>query len=278
MKLRDLQIELSGICNAYCSYCRANDRTVGKQLMDTDLAIRLVAQAGHMELYTTYHAIGEPTLHPDLEKIIDYGTKWGLKHRISTNAIEYRPFLTRVEALELLISIHAGSPLRSKAIEHAHQYLRSNPCNHTVRLTLICAEGTGKFAAELFNEFEGYLDWIPAFRMHFKQPHTWPGHEPVSGEIPDIGFAHPSGRVVVDTYPTPMSLGMHCRMPQHFLQVLADGTVTPCCASADDWGLPNAKDMSLAEIWRSPRMLEIRALWDEGSEKIPCGKCKNAVW
>ncbi len=70
-----------------------------------------------------------------------------------------------------------------------------------------------------------------------------------------------------------------CHQPWHRLTLRANGDALPCCTI---WGqqLPmgNVREQSLEEIWRSPKMIELRRLHREGHyyDNPVCRKCAES--
>ncbi len=249
MTLDEIQIELAGVCNAACSYCTWQKRTAGKQLMATELALRLLDEARTMGVTTIrYHGLGESLLHPQLLDVIARGEALGFDHSLSTNAYvlegELASTLSGFSRLSMILAMHAVMPpkFRERCTSNAEDYLVRANRNRQVQVQMVCAEGASGHWRTFVDRFLPLVERTENASIFLKQPLTWPKNGPVRGFIPEL----PShGRVQIDTTPTPRSLARGCRMPERFLMILADGTCAPCCVGADDWGLPSAVDAGL---------------------------------
>lgn len=76
-----LQIDLFAVdvCNLKCPMCPRQEFIPGKGYMNFDLIIKIIDQAAHYGLYAlNFAGLGEPTLHPDLFKIIRYAKEKGV--------------------------------------------------------------------------------------------------------------------------------------------------------------------------------------------------------
>lgn len=279
-KLNDLQIELAGICNAHCSYCTWEQRTVGKQMMDTDLALRLLDEAKAMDIdLVTYHGVGESLLHPHLIEILDRGERSGLKTRLSTNCFNLSGsravMLAECKNLILVLAIPwvEDDAFVNKCVWNAMGYLAMHPDNQEVHVQMVCAEGAQKYYRRLVDTFLPEVVNSTNALIYLKQPRTWPNDTPNKGFI-NLEFKD-TPHVRIDDFETPVSLAKGCTMPERFLMVLADGTCVPCCVGMDEWGLGNIKDRTLKEVWESVEMEAIRGKWRRADDSIPCGHCKK---
>ena len=75
--------EITNVCNLNCSFCHGTSRERGF-LSTLDFALfakKIAPYTDHVYL----HVMGEPLLHPELEKIIDNAAREGLSVSITTN-------------------------------------------------------------------------------------------------------------------------------------------------------------------------------------------------
>jgi len=280
--LTELQIELAGVCNIACAYCTWRQREVGKQLMDTELAVTLLEQAAQFDPVplVTLHGVGEATLHPHFRALLTLGHGLGLPLRLSTNCLTLDTariaWLRQLTNLNFILALHQGVPIKTKkkAQDQALDFLASGPRCRQVEVLLVCDDQGASQAGRLAGTFLPVLERVPHSRLHFKQPQTWPKSPPVRGHIPTGAWEqHP--QVLIDRVATPRSLARGCSMPDYLLSVQADGTTTLCCVGEEDWGLANAKRQTLADIWQSAAAHSCRDAWRASSDRLPCGHCKN---
>lgn len=280
-KLDEVQIELSGICNATCVYCTWQLRTVGKQFMDKTLALRLLDECKEMGVsMVRYHGLGESTIHPNLIEIMRHGEKLGFDHSISTNCFVLRKTLAEeigaLENLSLILAIPwvMHNKFVDTCVTNALDYLSVKPKNKRIHIQMVCHENATGHYARLVETFLPFVERCDNAYLHLKQPVTWP-----NDDIPNKGFVnlelagHP--KVILDQRETPLSIGSGCSMPMRFLMVLADGTVVPCCVGMDSWGLGSVVNRNLKDVWDSSEMQDIRTKWRNLDDSIPCGKCKK---
>lgn len=278
--LQEIQLELTGLCNATCCYCTWQKRTVGKQHMNRDLALRLLGEAKEMGVkQIRYHGLGESTLHPSLIEIIAAGEAAGFDHSISTNCFVLKGDLARSLSQFQNLSVILAVPwvMKDKYVEtcvtNALDYLTAPNLNHRVHVQMVCHEDAQDHYRQCVEAFLKPIEQNDRAYLHLKQPVTWPNDSPNKGFINTELSNHP--KVIHDTRATPLSIAKGCTMPDRFLMILASGHVVPCCVGMDDWGLGNVNHVSLREVWESARMLEIRSLWKSADDSIPCGNCKK---
>lgn len=277
-RLDELQIELCGVCNAHCTYCTWEKRSVGKQMMDYGLAERLVREAKDLRIgLVTFHGVGEATLHKKLPDLLQLAEDLGLSTRLSTNCYTLKGALAdklrQFRNLQLILAIpFTEKPdFVDRCFTNAISYVDGGYENRSVHALMVCstdAKSPSNRIAEGFSQFRGK----PNFNIHFKQPVTWPNDEPQKGFLPP--YANDELFIVEPVSPN-TSIGFGCSLPHRFLMVLADGTVVPCCVGMDDWGLGTIGGRTLKEVWESIQMASLRRKFDALDDTIPCGHCKK---
>ncbi len=280
MNLDEVQIELTGICNATCVYCTWEKRTVGKQHMKRDLALRLLDEAKSLGVNSIrYHGLGESLLHPNLIEIMFRGEELAFNHSISTNCFNLKGKLAeeigKLKNLSLILAIPwvMHDKFVNVCVNNVLDYLTLSSENKQVNIQMVCHENAQAHYHRAVETFLPYVERRANAFLHLKQPVTWPNDSPNKGFINHELVGH--HKVIHDTRETPLSIGKGCAMPERFLMVLADGTCVPCCVGMDSWKLENIESKTLREIWESPRMHEIRRMWREKQGDIPCTYCQN---
>lgn len=249
--------------------------------MPTELAKRLLDQAAMIGVKSVrYHGVGESLLHPEIASIVRHGSSLGLNHSLSTNcyalAGEVGRSLAAESSLHLILAIPWVMPQKfvDRCVRNALDLLTAGPLSHNLHVLIVCAAGSESHYTTFADTFLPYAERMANVWLHIKQPLTWPSDDmPNVGFVPDDLLGH--SKVIVGRIRTPVSIGAGRSMPDRFLMILADGTCVPCCVGIKNWGLPNANDRPLSEVWGSPRMQEIRRLWRQADHSILCGKCKT---
>lgn len=282
--LNEVHLELVGWCNAACSYCTWRQRRAPRALLPAALAMRLIDECAAGGMMVKCNGVGEPTLHPELEKILQHADQAGLpEYGLSTNGLELAgelaDRLADLVRLQLTIAIHYAQPEKfvERCLDNAAAYLARKPINEKLIFLLVCSEDNAAAYQRHVDAFLPHVEALGNCWLYLKQPLTWPESAPVRGFAPGAqdSALRTHDRVIIEDVATPLSIGAVCDMPSRFLMVRADGTVVPCCVGLGDWGLGPIGDRSLAEVWSSSAMSELRDRWRDASDKIPCGHCQK---
>ncbi|GEM_PF-1632429 len=82
-----LFFELTNKCNFHCTFCPSDDqkRSIGN--MDLELAKQLYEEAAEKKInpVVNLHLMGEPTLHPNLIEILNFGASKKIRTHLTTN-------------------------------------------------------------------------------------------------------------------------------------------------------------------------------------------------
>ena len=266
-------VEITNVCNLKCSFCPGTRREK-RFLPPEDFAVI----AGKLRPYADYlylHVMGEPLLHPELEKLLDTADALGFRVCITTN----------------------GTLLPEKGA------LLRRPCIHKVSISLHSFEGNG--GGEMTDYLEGIWDFarsassIVALRL-------WNagGADVRNGEIERFL----SEKLGVDVTALPVDptgsrrLGkklylesaekfdwpelsapekgtQFCHGLRQQIAVLCDGTAVPCCLDHEgDIPLGNLLTDSVESILSAPRAA---ALCEGFSRRRPteelCRRCGYAT-
>lgn len=93
-KVRDIRIEIAGICNAECPYCPAGKEKIrSNSFIDIDFFKKIIEHLSKEGLLEYNHVIGlmirgEPFLHPKIDDILKFLYENDLKASISSNFIK----------------------------------------------------------------------------------------------------------------------------------------------------------------------------------------------
>jgi MoaA/NifB/PqqE/SkfB family radical SAM enzyme len=85
--LKRVHIELTNICEFNCVFCPKAEMKRPLGYMDTALAKRIISELKEGEVCekVTFHVMGEPTLHKDLEEILEHASAVGMNVGLTTN-------------------------------------------------------------------------------------------------------------------------------------------------------------------------------------------------
>ncbi len=265
-RFQKVNIEISNICNLQCSFCPEVVRSKG--LMDLELFRTIIAQVAPLTDQVCFHLMGDPLVHPELEKFVEICDQHQVRIFLVTNGV-----LMREKQAQLLLnpafrqvnfSLHSffdNYPERDPSLylerifnytETAFEIRPELYINYRLWNLEPNGNGAGQNQEMLRRVEERFQFKIPtpvdvrskkSYRvknrlyLHFDSEFVWP-----SLELPILGQ---EGR---------------CHGLSNHFGILVDGTVVPCCL--DHQGsipLGNLKDQPILEILQSTRSQSILA-------------------
>ena len=116
MRFKKIYIEITNGCNLNCEFCIGNKRKI-KFMSFSEFKLIL----SKIESYTKYlyfHILGEPLLHPDIVKFIEYANELGFYINITTNGYLIDKLKGINSIRQLNISIHSFDPRYGVSYDH----------------------------------------------------------------------------------------------------------------------------------------------------------------
>ena len=273
MRFRKVYLEISNLCNLSCRFCPGTKRT--KKAMTEEEFSTLLPKIRPYADYLYFHLMGEPLLHPRLERFLEMAGEQGFKVILTTNGTllksKQEMLLSSPALHKLNISLHAFEA-NDLAVPFA-QYL--NDCFAFGK----ASNGQKLVVYRLWNqggEDAQNVQILDTMRKYF--PGNWV-KERLGTRIadrtyleygdkfdwPDLSAAEGGSRVF-------------CYGLRDQLGILCDGTVVPCCLDHDgDLALGNLLTQTMDEILNSPRAKAIYEGFShrEAAEEL-CRKCGYA--
>lgn len=261
----ELYIEPVGYCNLRCRWC-ALDHSKPKKRMDISIFQNIVDEILKDKRLQSIrwihlHNGGESTLHPQLEemlKIVSHAkmkaSKGGInfpKVSLLSNGTVYRPSLAdairNYGSLNLLrFSMDGGSP-------ESYEYIRNRARWDVFRETVL-----KYIEAVRASEIPPQIEFICLIQNHLKPKDLKRNPEfskflRLSDDY-EVRYAHDWGGQLPGTSKAlPYPLPLHrrgCRLLLNSLVLLADGSVTVCCADLNGKGfIGTYPENSLAELY-----------------------------
>jgi radical SAM protein with 4Fe4S-binding SPASM domain len=253
-------IEVTNNCNFDCNFCirKKFDRPLG--FLDPDLA-RLISERDlEGSYFVEFQQAGEPLLHPGLLNIINY-FKGKVLTGLSTNGFlihEQIPALLQLDYLT--ISIDSITDYESLRLGGKTDRLVKN-----IELLLTKRMGGGPIIdLQLieFPGFEGELDKI----YELSNKRGWTSEVNIRTVDDSFkGFLDPK---------FPVTSKDMCLNPWLSVNVQWDGMVVACCMDFKGFlAFGNLYQQSLAQIWRSKRLKDLRRSHQSGKLGYPCNRC-----
>ena len=260
---KKIYIEITNRCNLACPFCARSSRPQAS--MEAQAFAEVLNRIHGAARFIALHVLGEPLLHPEIERILALCREHGMQVNLTTNGTllgRHRRALLAASALrQVNFSLHGLAHLeRGAAAAHLEEIIdfsleASRGAGPYVSLRLwnlgatasagvaagadwndwLLARLTAAFAAPLLGEGQLRAErGIPLAPRVFLNPE------------PQFAWPHPDGP----------DLGEHghCRGLRDHLAILADGTVVPCCLDAEGrLALGNIFNQTLADILAGPR-------------------------
>ena len=251
-RFKKAYIEISNICNLSCSFCPGTKRQ--PKMMTSEEFTAVIKKVSPFTDYIYFHLLGEPLLHPNLEKFLKIAENHRLKVIITTNGTLLKEksevLLESNSHYKTVISLHS---YEANKIKNFNDYI--NDCLDYTK----AAEGKKIVVLRLWNN--GGADTLNSDilqKIKNRFPAPWRdtrGGKQIGNNIyiqfgdkfdwPDI-----EGPIESDT--------AFCYGLRDQIGVLCDGTVVPCCLDNNgEINLGNIFESNLGDIINSPRALNI---------------------
>lgn len=274
-----IQVELTNHCNYRCHFCPHSktsfDRTRG--FMSFDLFCRTIDEAGEISRRVNFSFFGEPMMHPEFLKCMDY-----LKHRdtelkvvmntnLSYSTREIFAKLIDIGLTELRLSIDAATPETYEVVRRGEYYLKLDGTpGRGDRFETICRKAEYWFALPNHRPTR-HVFTVNSVNLSDLQTY-------VQRWLPWLGDGDTILTKQVLTYGGKISDNMICAYPCNVwdLNVLTvdwTGQVSPCNLDTNmDLTIGSIQESSLWELSQSKRRRQIRRL-SEAREIAPCRTC-----
>jgi len=272
-RFRKIYLEISNVCNLSCTFCPGTRRE--KHVMDETEFASLLSKLQPYTDYLYFHLMGEPLLHPRLERFLKLAGEAGLKVILTTNGTllpRLQEMLLRSPALHKInISLHAFEA--NDLAMPFEEYLRG--CFAFGR----AAAGEKLVVYRLWNHGgaeERNREILFAMAEYF--PGSWQ-EERRGTRIGNRTYLEYGDKFDWPDLSAPETKGkVFCYGLRDQLGILCDGTVVPCCLDHEgDIALGNLHSQELNDILKSPRAMAIYQGFQCGNapEEL-CRKCGYA--
>ena len=114
MKFKKIYLEITNICNLKCPFCIGNTREK-KYLTFDEFKIILSKIKNHTN-YLYFHILGEPLMHPEINKFIDYANEKGFHTNITTNGYLLNKIKSNKNIRQINISLHSFNDINSVSL------------------------------------------------------------------------------------------------------------------------------------------------------------------
>ena len=272
-RFNKIYLEISNVCNLSCAFCPGTKRE--KHIMTIEEFSALMPKLRPWADYLYFHLMGEPLLHPHLEKFLEIAGEFGFKVILTTNGTllnKQQYVLLNTPALHKVnISLHAfeANDLSVPFADYLRDCFAFGKAMEGKKLVVYRLWNNGG-ADELNQQI------LATMKQYF--PEEWTDNRQgkrIGQRIfleygdkfdwPDLNAPEGSDRVF-------------CYGLRDQIGVLCDGTVVPCCLDHEgDIALGNLFESDMETILSNPRAQAIYLGFTkkEAAEEL-CRKCGYA--
>ena len=273
MRFSKIYLEISNLCNLSCAFCPGTRRQK-KALTEAEFSALLPKIRPYTD-FLYFHLMGEPLIHPQLQRFLELAGDAGFKVILTTNGTllaKHQEMLLQSPALHKVnISLHAfeANDLSMPFSEYLAGCFRFGKA----------AEGKKLISYRLWNQGgqdEKNNEILDTMKEFFPEP--WPQERrgPRIGQRVYLEYG--------DKFDWPDLTapdggeGVFCHGLRDQLGILCDGSVVPCCLDHEgDITLGNLFTQDMEEILESPRA---KAIYEGFSQRKAaeelCRKCGYA--
>ena len=121
LQIRNAWLVVDYACNNSCSYCYASKANAQKSFMSLHYARQVLDEIARVGVKTCLIIGGEPTIHPNLFEIIEYGASVGLTMKIVSNGRAFKNMSFLLKSINaglqhISISLEGSTPERHDGI------------------------------------------------------------------------------------------------------------------------------------------------------------------
>ena len=253
MRFRKVYLEISNICNLSCRFCPGTKRSKNA-LTEEELAVLLPKIRPYTD-YLYFHLMGEPLLHPKLERFLKMAGEYGFKVILTTNGTllkKQQEMLLRSPALHKInISLHAfeANDLAVPFETYLSDCFAFGNASAGKKLVVYRLWNQGGEDAQ-------NVQILDTMRKYF--PGNWV-KERLGTRIADRTYLEYGDKFDwPDIESTDTNEKIFCYGLRDQIGILADGTVVPCCLDNNgEINLGNIFEKELDEIINSERAQKI---------------------
>ncbi len=254
-QFKRIYVEITNFCNLNCSFCAKSNRV--KNFIKTEDFEYIISSISKYTDYVYLHVLGEPLLHPELDKLLSICENYNLNVNITTNGTllnKQLPILLKHKIRQFNISLHCEDNMSDNS------YFESvfSACDKLSENSFISYRSWIKDDKGITNEIlkhyniniENKYKQTISKNIFFSidQPFEWEGNE-----NDDTG---------------------NCYGLKTMCAILVDGTVTACCIDYDGKiNLGNIFKTPFEQIVTSEKFVTIKQALLQN--KFICDTCKK---
>ena len=247
--LKKIYLEITNICNLNCSFCHGTSRE-GRFMSIGEFDRISTALMGHTK-FLYFHLMGEPLLHPDLEKFLSIAHGKGFRVILTTNGTLLRgqrdALITAPALHKVNISLQSFEGSGSSGSIEEYIASVSDFAASAAEKGIICSLRLWNDGGE--NIRNGQI--LSLLEKHFPAP--WEDCTKNLRLAPRVFLEH-GDKFDWPDLSAPVAEVSFCYGLRDHIGILCDGTVVPCCLDSEgSIPLGNIHSQSLEDILSSSR-------------------------
>lgn len=258
---KKIYIEITNTCNLNCTFCTKTIRE--KKTLSIDEFKIMLNKVKPYTKYLYFHVLGEPLIHPNINKLIDLAAK-DFYVNITTNGYVINNIIDNKNVRQINISLHSFSTKYNKSLDEylsdIFNYVNKRKPDTFINFRLWAStKYFNNFIEKLEKEFNTKINLNEENNtlsdnvfLNFKKEFIWPQNNQIESNKTGICYA----------------------LSDH-IAILSDGTITACCIDANgDLKFGNIFNDSLEDIINSQKFNEMKTDLKNGIRKSDlCKKC-----
>ncbi len=287
-----LGVEVTNHCNLRCPMCPREIADRGHDNMDWDLFTKIADETAKQDrVLLLPQGFGESFIHPEFGKMLAYAHDVGVE---LTMVVSNGTYLTEsnihalIDAQVPFINISLDGTQKDvfekirvnadydKVVENVKNLFRIRKERGSelpyIIMRMIKME-------ETINDVEAFEElWEPWLEEHdevaFSSYQTW------NNSVENKRVEEPAGMAELHALKEAGKPKPPCRMIYKTMQIYHDGSTTLCCYDYNcEMNVGNAKDSTVAELWRGEKAEHYRKLHEEGrlDEISICKGCQEYI-
>lgn len=292
----NLEINLTNVCNHNCVWCTYGYLHKNNDTLDTAVVYKILDDAKKMNIKSiTWTGGGEPTVHKDFQKLIEYANKCNIKQGLNTNGVLLDENLIEFIAKNfsyVRFSIDAG---KKETLKKCHRTSENDFAKIVNNLKALCRAKSKhksnivigysflvdsiniedmidavKLAKEIgvdYIQIKPIVNYYESNSQYSKKSKIWEKLENMFQEVKKM--ENKNFKVIIlnhkfeniklqeENYGRKYDKCVGCNL---LASIGANGSVDLCCAykGIEKWSLGNVNQESFEKIWKSKKRKEIR--------------------
>lgn len=265
-------IEITNVCNLSCSFCAGTIRL--PHFMNVDDFERVLNQVSPLTDYIYFHLMGEPLLHPEIDKLLEVAEHFGKKVIITTNGTligQKKDIVLNSKAVyKIVFSLHSfeANDIGIRLDEYLSEIISfaKNASQNTRIITALRLWNFDKNSLDVGKSLNERIFSVLENQFDLPEKITSQSFSARDLRLSERIFLQAGNKFDwPDLNREVISEKVFCYGLRDHFGVLCDGTIVPCCLDHDgDISLGNCLEKPLSEILDSERA---RRIYNGFSEK-----------